>query len=262
MKKVSKLVKMSAAMAMVAASIQSCRPEQEDLTLPKIESILVDEINEDLHQVEAGNDIHLDIHVSDDRALRQMKINVHPADDGHGHGSVAGVVEAPNVGVWTESKIIDLEGSSAQVQLTLSLPSDIKGFWHVEVMLLDESGNEAEEVFTTLQVLNLGLPQALFTWNPVISSTDQLVHVPSTNPQVTFTGDITDADGLASLYWAIYSEAGVLVDAQMMDGAGLINMSTGNIQVTLPGSGLYDWTFRATDQNGYYNEWVQEVIVE
>jgi len=256
-----RVTKISAALLLVAASMNSCRPDQ-DVSAPMVEAIIVNGIDEVEHEVSAGDVIDVTINVSDNENLKQVKLNIHSADDGHGHGGGTGEVYEPNVGVWSYSKIIDVSGTAANVNTSLTIPVDIKGHWHIEIMVIDAAGNEAEEAFTTLHVENLGLPTGVFVWNPTISSTDQLVHVPSTNPQVTFAGDITDADGLTSLYWAIYSEAGVLVDAQMIDGSGLINMSTGNIQVTLPGSGLYDWTFRATDQNGYYNEWVQEVIVE
>jgi hypothetical protein len=260
-KKMKKVKKMSAAVILAAASIYSCHPGQ-DLTVPQVDSILVNALEQEEHEVSAGTNVDLVIQLSDNENLKQVKLNVHAADDGHGHGGTTGQVYEPNVGSWSYSKIIDISGTVADVTTSLSIPNDIKGHWHIEVMAIDASGNEAEEAFTTLHVENAGLPAGVFVWNPAISSTDQWVHVPASAPQFTFSAEITDGDGLESIYWSVYSEDGILVDAQMIDGAGLLNMTTGDIQVTLPGAGLYDWTFRATDQNGYYNEWVQEVKVE
>lgn len=256
-----KFTKISAALFMVAASMHSCKSDQ-DLTAPLVNGIVVNGIDEVEHEVSAGDVIDVTINVSDNENLKQVKLSIHSADDGHGHGGGTGEVYEPNVGAWSYSKIIDVSGTAANVNTSLSIPVDIKGHWHIEIMVIDAAGNEAEEAFTTLHVENEGLPSADFDWNPGISDTDQLVHIPVSNPQFTFSADITDADGLENIFWSVYSEDGILVDAQMIDGAGLLNMTTGDIQVTLPGAGLYDWTFRATDQNGYYNEWVQEVKVE
>jgi len=256
-----KVTQISAVLLMAAAAINGCKPDQ-DLTPPQIESIALNQEDSLTHTVNAGDAVDVVIHVSDNVSLKQMKINIHPADDGHGHGSSTGMQFEPNVGVWTTSKIIDLSGTSAYVNYRLEIPSDIKGHWHLEVLTLDESGNEAEEAFTTMRILNAELPVAFFAFNPTLSAVDSLIHISAANPQFQFNADITDADGLESIFWSVYTEDGILVDAQMLDGAGLLNMTTGDIQVILPGLGRYDWTFRATDQNGFYNEWVQEIIVE
>jgi hypothetical protein len=256
-----KVTKISAALFLVAASMYSCKSDQ-DLSAPVVDGIVVNGLDDVEHELNAGDVIDVTINVSDNENLKQVKLSIHSADDGHGHGGGSGEVYEPNVGNWSYSNIINVSGTAANVNASLNVPSDIKGHWHLEVLVIDAAGNEAQEAFTTLHVENDGLPSADFDWNPGVSDTDQIVHIPVSDPQFTFSADITDADGLESIFWSVYTEDGILVDAQMMDGAGLLNMTTGDIQVILPGLGRYDWTFRATDQNGFYNEWVQEIIVE
>ena len=258
MKKVSKI---SAAVLLAAASICSCKSDQ-DLTAPQVDAILVNALEQEEHEVSAGTNIDLVIELSDNENLKQVKLNVHSADDGHGHGGSTGQVYEPNIGSWSYSKIIDVSGTMANVNTSLSIPTDIKGHWHIEVMVIDASGNEAEEAFTTLHVDNAGLPTAMVVFNPAVDSLDGLVHIPLATPQFSFSADVYDADGLDSIYWEIKTEQGILVDQQSMDATGVFNFATGNITVSLPGAGLYDWTFRAVDQNGFYNEWVQELSVE
>ena len=256
-----KVTKISAALFLVAASMYSCKSDQ-DLSAPVVDGIVVNGLEDVEHELNAGEVIDVTINVSDNENLKQVKLSIHSADDGHGHGGGTGEIYEPNVGIWSDAKIINVQGTSAYVDAVFTIPADIKGHWHIEVMLIDAAGNEAEEAFTTLHVMNPVLPTGVFVFNPEILSSDALVHIPAANPQFQFSGDITDADGLDSLYWEVRSESGGLIQSQTIDAAGVMNISSGNITITLPSLGMYDWTFRATDQNGFYNEWVQELVVE
>jgi hypothetical protein len=255
-----KLNQLSVYMLLLSAGWVGCKSDV-DTTLPEITKVLVDGTEADVHTIQAGEMMEVVFNVSDNENLKQIKLNVHPADDGHSHGSGSASTDQPNVGTWTYSKIYDVEGKSVSRNLSLSVPIDIAGTWHLEFMALDESGNEAVEKVVTLTVNNDELPVIQVTSSPEISAS-AMFELTASNPVLTLDATAADASGIDSVYISATSEAGVEVFSQSWDAANAFEFGTGAVQITFPGVDLYDLEIRALDVNGYENIWIREVQVQ
>ncbi|MEN9949043.1 MAG: hypothetical protein RL106_1866 [Bacteroidota bacterium] len=239
--------------------VYSCRPDA-DTTAPEINSITVDGMEADTHTILAGDVMQVVLDLHDNENLKQVKVNVHAADDGHTHGSGSGAVGQPNIGSWSYSRIIEVEGQHATADLNLTVPFDIAGEWHLEVMAIDASGNEAVEKVVNLQVINAELPIISVVTTP--ASTDSPMLLPINNPTITFNAYVMDASGIDSLFFQATTEAGELVFSQALDGEDVTEFYSGNVDITFPAVGLYDVEVRALDVNGYENIWMREVQVQ
>ena len=103
-------------------------------------------------QVAPGDSLQFTFTISDWNELNQMKANIHPADDGHSHDGVVDTLFAPNVGLWVDTRIISLHGTTKTMNLAYVVPDTISGVWHFEVQAMDTFGNEAQEVVVELDV--------------------------------------------------------------------------------------------------------------
>jgi len=241
----------------LASAIVGCK-KSEDSEAPVIQYIKVNDAISAEHELEAGVGFSVQFIVSDNEELNQIKISVHPADDGHSHGG-AGEVVAPNIGVWSDSEIINLSGTSANQTVLFGVPADIAGYWHLEVLLIDRDGNESEEFITTLHVENADLPMITITTDPLVVD-GEIAVVPGGN--VTFSAAVTDADGLGMMHLHVEDEAGVEVDEFEADGASATSFTFGPETIGFPTEGHYHLHFTATDSNGLTNEYEVDVHVE
>ena len=125
----------------------------DDNQAPLIASFNLNGLNSSVDTVQAGDTLVLVWALTDNKGLRQSVLNVHPADDGHGHESLPGdTAQVANTGVWTFSKTFDISGLSTLLSQTLYVPDTIQGLWHVEIQAVDEKGNAAEEYAVELVV--------------------------------------------------------------------------------------------------------------
>jgi hypothetical protein len=239
--------------------VYSCRSDA-DTTAPEIKSVTVDGMESDSHTILAGEIMQVVLDLHDNENLKQVKVNVHAADDGHTHGSGSGAVGQPNVGSWSYSKIIDIAGQHATADLNLTVPLDIAGEWHLEVMAIDASGNEAVEKVVSLQVVNAELPVISVMTTP--ASADNPILLPISNPTITLNAYVMDASGIDSLFFQATTEEGVLVFSQALDAGDLTEFYSGNVDITFLAVGVYDVEVRALDVNGYENLWMREVEVQ
>jgi hypothetical protein len=246
-----KMKRWSKWMLLASAGVVGCQSDV-DTTLPEITQVIVDGLESETHSIQAGESMQISLMVSDNENLKQVKVN--------GHGSGSGVVLQPNVGTWNYSHIIELTGQSATANLSLSVPADIIGSWHLEIMAIDESGNEAIEKVVTLSVNNDELPVIQVTTSP--ASSDNVISVSASNPVLSLDATVVDASGIDSLYILAASEGGVEVFTQSFDASDVLEFNTGTIEITFPGVGLYDIELRALDVNGYENIWMREVQVQ
>ncbi|MFM2000057.1 MAG: hypothetical protein RL204_2004, partial [Bacteroidota bacterium] len=222
----------------------------------KINGVVADE-----HELNAGNTFTIDVVSEDNESLNQLKVNIHSADDGHTHDGGSGEVEAPNIGVWSETQIFDLSGTSNTKSLTLEVPATVAGHWHVEVMLIDEQGNEADEYVTTLHVLNTYLPVFAITSNPV--AVDGVITI-AEGETLDLMGTISDTDGLAYGHCEIRDETtGDVVWTQTMSSVMGTVYDIGTFLVDpVIAPGNYQIFLKATDDLGYQGEWVVDLVIE
>lgn len=242
-------------------ALASCKKETDDTTKPVIDFVKINGAVADEHELNAGDTFTVEVSASDNESLNQLKVNVHSADDGHSHDEGSGEVVAPNIGVWSETLIFDLSGTTNSQSLTLEIPAVVAGHWHVEVMLIDEQGNEALEYVTTLHVLNSYLPVFAITSNPAV--VDGVITI-AAGATLDLMGTISDSDGLGYGHCEIRDElTGDVIWTQTMSsvmgtvydlGTFLVdpNLSAGNYQIFL----------KVTDDLGYQGEWSVDLVVE
>ena len=131
--------------------LQSC--QQEDTNPPAISSVSVNDIMGLDFIVQPGDSLAIRFTITDERASSQMKASIHDAADGHGHnGEVDTAAVVPNVGLWVDTRILALSGTTVTKTLYYVVPDTIHGVWHWELQAVDESGNSAEEVVVEFDV--------------------------------------------------------------------------------------------------------------
>lgn len=242
-------------------ALASCKKESEDTTKPVISSVKINGVVAEEHELNAGNTFTIDVVSEDNESLNQLKVNIHSADDGHTHDGGSGEVEAPNIGVWSETQIFDLSGTSNTKSLTLEVPSTVAGHWHVEVMLIDEQGNEADEYVTTLHIENANLP--IMNVASVPAAVDYEITI-APGEAITLSGTVTDEDGLDSGHVELENETtGEIVWEQNLAGVSGTSFDLGSILVgPIMDAGTYHLHIHIIDANGYTGEWAVEVHVE
>ena len=134
-----------------ASLFQSCK--QEDTTPPVISSVSVNEILGEDFMVLPGDSLYVKFTITDENLLSQFKASIHEAVDGHGHnGEVDTAAVVPNVGLWVDTRILALSGTTVTKTLYYVVPDTIHGVWHWELQAVDESGNAAEELVVEFDV--------------------------------------------------------------------------------------------------------------
>lgn len=79
------------------------------------------------------------LHLEDDEALGQLKVDLHNNFDCHGHDGKTQTTD------WEVIDIIELSGDHTHQTLRYIAPADITlGAYHLSVELLDKAGNQAE----------------------------------------------------------------------------------------------------------------------
>jgi hypothetical protein len=243
-------------------ALASCKKDSEDTTKPVINFVKIDGVVADEHEMNAGETFTIEVSSSDNESLNQLKVNIHGADDGHTHdGSSTGEVEAPNIGVWSETQIFNLSGTTNTQTLTLEIPAVVAGHWHIEAMLIDEQGNEAVEYVTTLHVLNTYLPVFAVASDPAV--VDGVITI-SAGASFNLMGTISDTDGLSFGHCEIQEEStGDVVWTQTLSSVmgNVYDLGTFLVDPVLP-AGNYQIFLKATDDLGYQGQWSADLVVQ
>ncbi|MDX2195599.1 MAG: DUF4625 domain-containing protein [Cytophagales bacterium] len=107
--------------------------------------------NEYHADVEAGNTFTINVKISDNQQLKQLKIDAHHNFDDHTHAH--GRAELTK---WTFNKIYELAGTEQTISPVLTIPTDaVAGPYHIDMHALDASGNEADFVEIALYISNI-----------------------------------------------------------------------------------------------------------
>lgn len=122
-----------AAMLLIASCNKKEEDEATDSTRPVIENFTLA-----ADSVQAGGEITVYMNVSDNAALSQAKLDLHPAGDGHSHRRSSLEFEYYN--------IIDLKGAKTHSDtISIAVPMDAdKEEYHFTLLCTDQSGNESE----------------------------------------------------------------------------------------------------------------------
>jgi hypothetical protein len=128
--------------------IVSCKKDTPDTQAPSISSILEPAMNDTLF---TGSELHVELTVTDNEELSQLKIDIHSAEDGHSHGKVD--ISA----YWETVVLVDLTGATSSVHEHIDIPSDAAtGMYHVILTAVDKAGNQSEVLERDIFIQNAG----------------------------------------------------------------------------------------------------------
>ena len=139
----------------VGLFLSSCKDdspsgEGNDTTKPVIHSFELNGSNE--ATITAGDTLFYSYSFSDDRELSEAYIEIHENFDGHSHLKA-------NL-AWSKSTILFFLGKSSSSTGKFVCPLNVaSGPYHVEVSVLDASGNHSDVLIRTLEVQQPGQPQ-------------------------------------------------------------------------------------------------------
>jgi uncharacterized membrane protein len=224
-----KRIKLFGLIAAVSVMAVACNDEEEqDTTAPVIREATIDGEDHDI-KVAAGDEMHLDVHVTDNEALGELKMDVHDMFDGHSHKSAVD---------WSEVKTVQLSGKEQHVHEHMDVPQNATaGPYHVVFRLIDEEGNEGDFVELDFMITNASQPVINIT------SPDFSNHVDITRGStLSIVGTITDDTDLDEI---------VVVLEEEHDDDHNHKSDEGEIfeaDFDLPGSNDTSWDFQ-TDGN-------------
>lgn len=206
----------------------------------------------------AGDVLEISFRVTDNEALNQVKIDIHANDDGHSHDGHDHGGEGA-FGNWETLEIIDVSGTEETITRNITVPQTIIGEWHFGVLALDETGNEADEVFTDLDIDNEFIPHIHVD---AINGADVPDELDADEGDVlTFEGEITDSDGLAHVEFEIKDEDGNTLTSVEYDPAGAVEWDMSAASITVPAipDGHGELHIHAEDTEGFEYEWELEL---
>jgi hypothetical protein len=138
--------KLFSAFFLLLIVLQSCK-KQTDTSSPSIELLSVShalqsdtvcaelEVN-NVISIYSGQTLELQLKLTDNKGLSQLKIDIHENFDCHGHKSA--------VSPWQVLDLTDLSGTEQIITKTIAVPVNATaGTYHFQIRVLDESGNEA-----------------------------------------------------------------------------------------------------------------------
>lgn len=117
-----------------------------------------------VYRVAGGDTVFLELELSDNEALSQLKVDIHANFDCHGHARLAGTAhstegqstEDEDTEAWALLQLIDLSGTQAVLPLELIAPSaPTAGAYHFQLRLVDAAGNEDPNAqFVSIRLLH------------------------------------------------------------------------------------------------------------
>ncbi|GGH74706.1 hypothetical protein GCM10011318_20970 [Phaeocystidibacter marisrubri] len=170
-------------------TLVSCTKDKGDTTPPKFVSATVQGESENPIYLNAGTAIGVMAEVSDNEALKQVKIDLHDDFDGHDHNK-AGFTP------WTYVNIISVNGKSAVAVDTTIIPEEATaGVYHAVLRVLDKAGNEGEFVEKVLIIKN-GSEPIISVTAPDFSATPQF----APGDVISLAGSISDVDEFEEIH--------------------------------------------------------------
>lgn len=170
----------------------SCKKDEPDKEAPVIVSVS-EPINDDT--LYTGNELHVDLKVTDNEALSQVKIDIHSAEDGHSHGKIAAGA------YWEEIRIVNVSGTSFDMHEHIDIPTTAAaGKYHVIITAVDKAGNQSAVTERDIYILNSGdLIAPVITLSAPTSGGSI-----NSGSMLTVSGNIVDNDELSEVKVMIY----------------------------------------------------------
>lgn len=169
----------------------SCKKDDPDKEAPVIVSVSEPIDGDTLY---TGSELHVEVKVSDNEALSQVKIDIHSAE-GHDHGKIAAGA------YWEEIRIVNVSGTTFEFHEDIMIPATAAaGKYHVIITAVDKSGNQSAITERDIYILNSGDLVA-----PLIAITSPTAGSSITSGgMLTVAGSITDNDELHEVKVMVY----------------------------------------------------------
>lgn len=236
----------------LAFPFAGCDPQEnndQDLNPPAIDSVAINGKDHDI-RLQAGDTMELQMLVSDDQALQEVKVEVHDIFDGHSHGKRL-------LNKWSSLRTLPVSGKEAQLNETFLVPGlATAGRYHAVVRALDATGNEAPFKEIAFVVVNGQQP----TFNVTSPDFSQEVHAPK-GSTFSLAGTINDPQDLEEILVRIspadHDHGGVpLVEKDYdLPGGSDASFDLSNFSVAIPANaetGYYHLEISALDGEGNY----------
>lgn len=197
--------------------------------------------------------------VKDNKALSQLKLEIHEDFDGHAH------LKKPGAAPFAWDSIINLSGKEHAFDLFIVLPEDItSGPYHLQLMALDLEGNEADFVARSLFLYN-GIDGEV----PVIEglSTDPAeaggVITLQRGQNFRLMATLKDNLDMDSLHIMLEEEA---THSYVWKYETVLNGITYSLDETVPvqqawPTGQYELIIRLRDKKGNWTQQVKDVLI-
>lgn len=248
---------------MICLFFFSCKDKKtDDIQAPVIESVLIDGVESTSATRVSGQSFRLEVNLSDNEALNQVQINVHPANNGHTHDGdgQTGGEDRLNVGDWGKNEIQNISGTSLKQSWDIQIPDSIGGKWHIIVTLLDEAGLTSRPFVVLLEVTNPNLPIVSGVTSPLADS-GGTVHI-SFGANISLSGEVSDWDGIKRFFVHLDNYAGVSGDTLEIpitgNGYALSFPSTSFHPTSI---GTYRIVIEAKDSLGFKGKWDAKIDV-
>lgn len=247
---------------MLALGAMACsEDEDQDTTAPQILAATINGEDHDL-VFNSGDNLQLELDLSDNEALGELKLDIHDIFDGHDHNKRGG-------DAWELTEIIQVSGASSTVSHSLSVPDPVTaGPYHVIFRLLDAAGNESE--FEELDFLIRNGEEPLISISAPDFSNE--VHV-SKGQSLNLVGSISDDVDLDEVIITIMEEeehdhknsSGLLFSFdQDLPGSTDTSFDLSTVAIPVPSdaeTGHYKLIISAKDNEGNYGQFTAEIHV-
>lgn len=235
--------------------------EDQDTTAPQILAATINGEDHDL-VFNSGDNLQVELDLSDNEALGELKLDIHDIFDGHDHNKRGG-------DAWELTEIIQVSGASSTLTHSLSVPDPVlAGPYHVIFRLLDAAGNESE--FKELDFLIQNGEEPLINISAPDFSNE--VHV-SKGQNLSLVGTISDDVDLDEIIITIEEEeehdhknsSGLLFSYdEDLPGSSDTSFDLSTVTIPIPGdaeTGHYELRISAKDSDGNYGQFTADIHV-
>ncbi|MBI1192807.1 MAG: DUF4625 domain-containing protein [Bacteroidetes bacterium] len=124
-----------------------------DLDLPELQFLRVSpaprpdticgQVEQTVYHLTGGDTLELDLLLTDNEALSQLKVDIHANFDCHGHARLAGSAETTeNTQDWSVLSLENLSGTALEHSVRLAAPTNpTSGTYHFQLQVVDKAGN-------------------------------------------------------------------------------------------------------------------------
>lgn len=245
-----------------AISLTSCKKDNDE-EAPKITEVRINgELAGEHIHVDAASTIEIQIKLTDNEALSQLKIDIHGNDDGHAHGGEEEAHSGSAQGSWEELAIVQLTGTEQTITRSFIVPNTVRGEWHLSLRAIDSKGNESPERLIELDIDNDFL--AVIDVETVNGQDAEMEVEVAPLSALVFVGLITDAAGLTEVHIELEANGTVFYEMEY-DAAGATSWDLSAANFTLPDLGAAvhaELHIHATNTGGFETHHDVELHIE